>query len=301
MQSIPKLLQLIALIAYVSLTAVAPAQTSGASSTPNSKSVFTSFDFPGSTNTQATAITPSGEIVGRYISSDGIQHGFVLSNGAFTSLDVPGASFTDAAWINARGEIVGTYTLAGETQGHAYVLSGGTFTTIDFPPGDVNTTGFGISNAGDVVGVGFVDSDFNDGQGYLFRHNEFTVIDLPGAKGTFPTMVIDSLRIVGAYVDTNLVFHGFSLSKGVFTTIDFPSSTFTWITGINPEGEMVGFYYDQAGNKHGFVLRNGNYVSFDIPGATGTAGNGIDPQGDVVGQYTTPDGNTHGYLLARLR
>lgn len=67
------------------------------------KDQFVSFDFPGSTNTQATAITPSGELVGRYISSDGIQHGFVLSNGAFTSLDVPGASFTDAAWINARG------------------------------------------------------------------------------------------------------------------------------------------------------------------------------------------------------
>jgi hypothetical protein len=57
------------------------------------KNQFVSFDFPGSTNTQATAITPSGEIVGRYFSSDGRQHGFVLSKGAFTSLDVPGARF----------------------------------------------------------------------------------------------------------------------------------------------------------------------------------------------------------------
>ncbi len=300
MQSIAKLLQLVAVVAYVLLTSVASAQMSGASSIPNSKSGFTSFDFPGSTNTQATAITPSGEIVGRYFSSDGRQHGFVLSKGAFTSLDVPGASFTDAAWVNAQGDIAGTYTLEGETQGHAYVLSNGTFTTIDFPPGNVNTAGFGISNAGDVVGVGFIGSDFFDGQGYLFRHNEFTVIDLPGAKGTFPTMVIDSRRIVGTYVDANQTFHGFFLNKGAVTTIDFPGSTFTWITGINPEGEMVGFYYDQAGNKHGFVLRNGNYISFDIPGATGTAGNGIDPQGDVVGQYTTPDGNTHGYFLANV-
>ncbi len=300
MQSIAKLLQLVAVVAYVLLTSVASAQMSGASSTPNSKSGFTSFDFPGSTNTQATAITPSGEIVGRYFSSDGRQHGFVLSKGAFTSLDVPGASFTDAAWVNAQGDIAGTYTLEGETQGHAYVLSNGTFTTIDFPPGNVNTAGFGISNAGDVVGVGFIGSDFFDGQGYLFRHNEFTVIDLPGAKGTFPTMVIDSRRIVGTYVDANQTFHGFFLNKGAVTTIDFPGSTFTWIAGINPEGEMVGFYYDQAGNKHGFVLRNGNYISFDIPGATGTAGNGIDPQGDVVGQYTTPDGNTHGYFLANV-
>ena len=72
------------------------------------KNQFVSFDFPGSTNTQATAITPSGEIVGRYFSSDGRQHGFVLNEGGFTSLDVPGASFTDAAWINSRGNIVGS-------------------------------------------------------------------------------------------------------------------------------------------------------------------------------------------------
>lgn len=41
--------------------------------------VFRSFDFPGSTNTQATAITPSGEIVGRYFTADGNQHGFVYA------------------------------------------------------------------------------------------------------------------------------------------------------------------------------------------------------------------------------
>jgi hypothetical protein len=76
---------------------------------------------------------------------------------------VPGASFTDAAWINARGDIVGSYVLEGETQGHGYVLRNGTFATIDLPPGNVNTTGFGISNAGDVVGVGFVGSDFLSG------------------------------------------------------------------------------------------------------------------------------------------
>ena len=83
---------------------------------------FVTLDFPGSTNTEPTAINPAGEIVGRYFSPDGRQHGFVLSNDAYTSLDVPGTTFTDAAWINARGDIVGIYVLAGETQGHGYVL-----------------------------------------------------------------------------------------------------------------------------------------------------------------------------------
>jgi hypothetical protein len=180
------------------------------------KNQFVSFDFPGSTNTQATAITPSGKIVGRYFSSDGSQHGFVLNEGAFTSLDVPGASFTDAAWINARGDIVGTYNLEGEPQAHGYVLRNGTFTTIDFPPGNINTTGFGISNAGGVVGVGFVGSDFFHGHGYLLQHDQFTFIDFPGALGTFPTMALDPRRIVGAYFDTNSTLHGFLLRNGEF-------------------------------------------------------------------------------------
>ena len=232
--------------------------------------------------------------------ADGRQHGFVLRKGAFTSLDVPGASFTDAAWVNARGDIAGTYNLEGEPQGHGYALRNGTFTTIDFPPGNLNTTGFGISNADDVVGVGFVGSDFFHGHGYLFRQGRFTFIDFPGALGTFPTMVIDSRRIVGAYFDTNATLHGFMLRNGEFSTINFPDSTDTWITGINPRGDSVGFYHSKDGNMHGFVLSKGNFVSIDFPGAVSTVANGIDPEGDVVGFYATPDGHTHGYFLAEI-
>src|SRR6266849_2178678 len=258
---------------------------------------FETFDFPGSTNTQATAITPSGEIVGRYNSSDGRQHGFVLRDGVFTAVDVPGATFsTDVTWVNAEAAIVGSY---GDSRGgHGYVLSSGIFTTIDFPSASpVNTTGFGISDAGDVVGVEFIGGDFLHGHGYLFSRGQFTLVDVPGAVGTFPTMVIDSTRIVGTYFGGDGVFHGFLWQARIFTTIDVPNSTFTWITGINPGGAIVGFYNSQDGNQHGFVLSDGEYITFDIPGATLTEGNGIDPQGDVVGRYITSDGNTHGYFL----
>jgi len=164
------------LILCVFSVALALAQTStNTTITTRPQSSFASFDFPGSTNTQATAITPSGEIVGRYFTADGKQHGFVLRDGVFTTLDVPGATFTDAAWVNASGAIVGGYS--DSRGGHAYVLSGGTFTTIDFPSTTpVCTAGFGISNAGDVVGVEFVCSDFFHGDGYLLSHGQFTLL-----------------------------------------------------------------------------------------------------------------------------
>ena len=258
------------------------------------------FDFPlaGVTDTEATAISPSGVIVGRYFTSDGHQHGFVLNNSAFTSVDV-GSIFTDAAWINASGAIVGSYT-SPDGKGHAYVSSGGALTTIDFSADpNVNTTGYGISDAGDVVGVGFIGGDFFHGQGYLFSHGQLSVIKFPDASGTFPTMVLDPNRIVGTYVGADNVFHGFLLSQGVRTTIDVPNSTFTWITGINPEGHIVGFYYRQDGKQHAFLLKGRRFITIDIPGSTGSkaVANGIDPQGDVVGFFSTPDGRVRSYFL----
>jgi len=260
---------------------------------------FASFDYPGATNTQATAIMPSGEIVGRYFSVDGKQHGFILRRGLFAPVDAPNATFsTDVTWVNARGDIVGTY---GDTRGsHAYVLSRGIYTTIDFPgsdPANTATLGFGISNGGDVVGVEFVGGDFLHGHGYLFSHGGFTLIDVPGAVGTFPTMIVDPSRIVGSYFGSDSVFHGFLLSGGNFRTIDVPDSTFTWITGMNPNGDLVGFYNSKDGNQHGFVLSDARFISIDVPGATSSEGNGIDPEGDVVGRYITADGKTHGYFL----
>jgi YVTN family beta-propeller protein len=257
------------------------------------------INYPGAANTQATAITPAGEIVGRYFSSDGKQHGFILRGGQYAPVDVPTATnSTDVAWVNDRGEIVGTF---GDAHGaHAYALSKGKFTTIDYPgadPANTATLGFGISNAGDVVGVEFVGGDFIRGHGYVFSHGAFSLIDYPGAVGTFPTMILDSNRIVGAYFGGDSAYHSFLLSGGKFTNIDVPNSTLTWMTGINQDGDIVGFYNSADGIQHGVVLRDGTYITVDIPGAISTESNGIDPQGDVVGRYVWLDGTTHGYFL----
>ena len=268
---------------------------------PNRHIDFKSFDFPGATNTQATAIAPSGLIVGRYNSPDGIQHGFTLRNGVYSSVDGPGATFTDVAWVNSRGDLVGSFN---DSRGsHAYVLSRGTFKTIDSPIATLPfIAGFGLSNGGDVVGVLFGDNFFQ-GRGYIFSHNTFTLIDVPGAMGTFPTMALDPNRIVGTYVDSSNQFHGFSLASGKVTTIDVPDATFTWITGINPEGDLVGFYVDQSGMQHGFVQRDGSFTTVDVPvaGANSSESNGIDAEGDIVGRYNSADGKTHGFFLRSQR
>src|SRR5579863_2902819 len=140
------------LVSIVSVSLLAVLQLSMPGAAQAGKRRFISFDFPqaGVTDTEATGITPSGVIAGRYFSSDHVEHGFVLENGEITSIDVPGSTFTDLTWINAGGIIVGSYgSVDGTSKG--YELKKGIFTTIDYP-GSPETFGlFGISDSGIIV------------------------------------------------------------------------------------------------------------------------------------------------------
>jgi hypothetical protein len=80
--------------------------------------------------------------------------------------------------------------------------------------------------------------------------------------------VSPSGEVVGAYVDSGGVTHGYALSHGTYTTDDPPGSIFTFNGGGNAEGDITGIWVDSANVGHGFLLSNGVYTSFDYPGAT---------------------------------
>ena len=254
-----------------------------------------SFDFPGATNTQATGITPSGDIVGRYTSPDGVQHGFLLSGGKFRSINFPGATSTDVNWINPRGQIVGGY-FGSVGNEHGFLLSGGKFTTIDYPNAQF-TNAFGIGATGEIVGI-WGDSA-GTLHGFLLRAGNFSTLDLPDATGTLPAM-ISAGRIVGGYVD-NTGTHGFSLTQGAVKTIDCPGSTFTFLSSVDPQGRMVGGYGAADGNGHGALVIGRNCIPVDFPTGTNTFANGINPQGDIVGRYTGADRNRSWLCASRIR
>lgn len=69
---------------------------------------FTSFDYPGGTETRAYGINASGEIVGCYAGSGGL-HGFLKVGATYTSIDYPGAIWTSPHGINEFRQIVGVY------------------------------------------------------------------------------------------------------------------------------------------------------------------------------------------------
>ena len=70
---------------------------------------YTTIDPPGSTYTLPESINDSGQIVGLYEDSGGVNHGFLDSGGQYTTIDPPGSISTYADGINAKGQIIGYY------------------------------------------------------------------------------------------------------------------------------------------------------------------------------------------------
>jgi len=254
------------------------------------KGSTTSFDFPGAIDTEPTGLTPSGDISGRYTSTDGVQHGFLLSGGKFHSIDVPGAILTNADMINPRGQIVGNY-IDSANVGHGFLLSNGKFTALDYPNAQF-TVAFGVGATGEIVGI-FGDSA-GTLHGFLWKAGTFSLMDVTGATGSLPAM-ISAGRLVGGYFNSTGT-HAFSSFHGVFQTIDCPGSTFTFLSDLDPQGQMVGGFGTADGNIHGALVIGQNCIQIDFPGGTKTYANAINPQGDIAGRYTGADGIVHGFL-----
>lgn len=276
---------------------------------------YTTIAFPGALGNDANGINLTGQVVGDYIDTAGIEHGYLLSSGTFTSITFPGAIFTEAYGINDSGDIVGDYSLnnaSGKTDLHAYLLRGGTFTSIDFPSASL-TSASGINSRGDIAGFYFQGAG-STSHGFLLSGGTFTSIDFPGAILTAAWRVNDVGQIVGRYKSSvDGKFHVYLLSNGSFTSIDFPGAIETASTdisfgGLTDSGDIVSDYCNDVrclehfrfgkgnGNAHGFLLSGGVFTTIDFPGAASSSSFGINDGGDIVGGYLDTNGGVHGYL-----
>ena len=119
--------------------------------------VFTSPVFhyinallPANTNSQATGVNNSGEVVGFYENAMGDFSAFSDIMGTITSFQFPGSVSTQALGLNNLGEIVGDYLDAMGVM-HGFLDNAGAFTMLD-PTGSTATTINGINDNGTVVG-----------------------------------------------------------------------------------------------------------------------------------------------------
>lgn len=202
-------------------------------------------------------INDSGQIVGHYVDSSGVYHGFEKSDAKFTTIAVPfsGAQDTTPIAINDSGEIVGAWIDSGGTT-HGFTLIAGTYASIDYP-GATFTQANNVNNEGTIVGY-YVDTS-NVSHGYLLSGGTYTLTDPPGAVSSMASGINDAGDIVGAYcavgecVSSEEGEQGFLLSAGVFTPIAIPGEFATFLIDINNNGVVLGDYFDAAGVTVSFL------------------------------------------------
>ena len=125
----------------------------------------------------------------------------------------------------------------------------------------------------------------------VFAQN-YRTIDPPGSTYTYAWSINDKGQIVGFYVDSNRVEHGFLYNNGVYTTIDPPGSVQTVAWGINWQGQVVGLFETASGPQSGFLDNNGTYTTIDPPGSSRIWYSPV-----IVGSYWDNADNTeHGFL-----
>ncbi len=271
---------------------------------PAQADTITMFDYPNGSNTRGLSINDSGNVVGVFNPSQNVVKGYErMANGTFSAPIVDPSdnqNFTRAVGINNAGTIVGDYLENGPTYEayHGYILKNGTFTTFDVG-GPVSTDIFAINNNGDFAGI--YGSSVQTNEGFLDVGGTLTKFNGPtGNTGTYPNGINSSDVVVGNYVDSSGINHGFRRdpNTGVITTIDVPGSYSTSCYGINDLGVIVGGYQTNPNDYHGFIDKAGVITTFDLPGATSTSISTINNAGVIVGNYTDNFGNFHGYIDA---
>jgi hypothetical protein len=146
------------------------------------------IDPPDAVLTFVAGINDKWEMVGRWDTSDGVTHGYLINSNGLQMLDFPDAVSTMAWGIDDTGTIVGEYTDADGVT-HGFLLRNGVFEAIDFPDA-VSTTCHGVINGLGVVGS-YTDSS---GVTHGFRFDDV----FEGQEGGAPGIPRRFVRIFGA-------------------------------------------------------------------------------------------------------
>lgn len=234
---------------------------------------ITTFDPQGSVDTVGLSINGQGQIVGYYLDSSCVSHGFLRTTGGsgkFRIIDPKGTAGTEARSINDTGTVTGYYLNAdGARFGFLYQQSeeskrcgkGCTSIEIKGSAGTDRGSGAAINDSGTVTGS-YTDSN-GAYHGYLLATSGvITKLNAPGAgtgsgEGTFPQSINATGVVAGYLIDGSKGVHGFyyPTAQGKYKTFDFPGSSngTTYVYSINGKGQITGTYVDTGGVQHGYV------------------------------------------------
>mgnify|MGYP001032313757 FL=1 len=219
--------------------------------------VFRSETFPGSVQTQVTALNDRGTTVGFWWSMSTANQvndnfGFYARDGHFHEVNFPTASAAtppvdQLLGVNDHDLAVGFYTdAAGNNHGYTYDIGHRRFASVTVP-GATSVTAAAIND--DAAIAGFETNAAGATVAFLQHAGSTTTLAYPGATMTQAFGVNDHDEVVGAYQlgsGSTATTHGFTWTppNGIGTTT---------VNGVNDQGDLVGFYTDNAGNVDGML------------------------------------------------
>src|SRR5580704_13704434 len=229
--------------------------------------------LPGNTISQAFALNDAGEVAG-VSDTPTAAIATLFSGGKATSISTLGSSVSVANAINGSGEIAGwnSYNSSASFNPQAFLYSNSKMLNINsasvFPSG---TEAYGINNAGEVVGTGYLsDSNFH---AFLYTGGKITDIGPPGSLQASAVAVNNSGQIVGSYYLTSGGGGEFLYSNGKMTTLPLPAgASAVSANAINDNGEIAGVIYPSSGGP-AHAARYVNGVWTDLGTITGAASN----------------------------
>jgi probable HAF family extracellular repeat protein len=210
---------------------------------------------------------------------------------------------TDSYGINKAGMIAGDYLDSAGAQ-HGMILAGTKLTTIDrkicstTPP---NAIAFwSVNSAG--VAAGWCTNTSGVQIGFTWAKGKFTDIKIKGALLVNANGINDKGAVVGTYVDSAGVQHGFLKVGAKITKLDPPRIvTLSTAFGINNAGVITVYGLDSNSKYVSFTTANKGktYKKFVAPkeGSLGTAIHAPNNKGDIVGTYFDSSNVAHGVLL----
>ncbi len=223
----------------------------------------------------------------------------------FKDVVVKGAQETDSYAINAKGVIAGDYVDSAGVQ-HGMILNGTKLTSFDdkncpSTPGASAIQMYGINSAGTAVGWCTLSSTANP-VGLVYAKGKLTEYNVPKSLATQLNGINDKGSIVGDYIDSNGVQHGFVLVGKKITKLDPPNTaSLNQAWSINNKGVITVFGANSSSTYLSYTTANNGktYKAFHGTGegSTGTAIHGINNKGDINATVFDSSGNRHGILL----
>ena len=268
--------------------------------------ILATFDYPGAIYTTCNGINDRGDVVGSFYNDiDFTFRGFVRFHDGRFSDPIEGPDNPDYTFAT---DVDSTSTVCGYTWDisaavfQGYFLQAGIFKFYNVE-GAASTSIGGINRAGHFAGS-FGLFAYGDDGCYINANGQIATFSIPGAMYHRVTAINNADTVVGWYVITPTVYHGFfrNARSGQTTYFDVPQSNSTLVNGINDHRVMVGWYWDSNYDGHGFLVNPGasaSFLSYDYAGSNETHFGGINNHRLICGDYDDAFGN-HGFI-ARIR